>query len=310
MNRLLTVIAAGVVAALLVPVVSLATQAAGPSAQAATTTKTTTTKTTSTTKSSSTKSKSKTTTSTSTSTTLTLAQLGVVPASATPTVTSAKPSCPGTPCLAVSRTTGYQAKVGTVDAPFVVPASGRIVAWTIQLGAPNAKQISFFNTNEGGSAQAGIAVLRGGTSLKYSLIASSPLELLQPYFGGTVQFPLTTTIAVHKGDVIALTVPTWAPSLALGYNDDTSWRASRAKSQCTKTNVQTAHVTIGTIVQYYCLYKTARLTYSATLVTNPTLLKNVTSTSSATATTTVTTTSTTTASTTLTTTKTKTVTKS
>jgi len=307
MNRLLTVIAAGVVAALLVPVVSLATQAAGPSAQAATT-KTTTTKTTSSTKSSS--SKSKTTTTTSTSTTLTLAQLGVVPASATPTVTSAKPSCPGTPCLAVSRTTGYQAKVGTVDAPFVVPASGRIVAWTIQLGAPNAKQISFFNTNEGGSAEAGIAVLRGGTSLKYSLVASSPLELLQPYFGGTVQFPLTTTIAVHKGDVIALTVPTWAPSLALGYNDDTSWRASRSKSQCTKTNVQTAHVTIGTIVQYYCLYKTARLTYSATLVTNPALIKNVTSTSSASASTTVTTTSTTTATTTLTTTKTKTVTKS
>jgi len=305
MNRLLTVIAAGVLAALLVPVVSLATQSSGPAAAAATT-KTTTTKT----SSSKSSSKTKTSTSTSSTSTITLAQLGVVPASATPTVTSAKPSCPGTPCLAVSRTTGYQAKVGTVPAPFVVPASGRIVAWTISLGNPNAKQITFFNTNEGGAAEAGIAVLRGGTSLKYSLVASSPLELLQPYFGGTVQFPLTTTIAVHKGDVIALTVPTWAPSLALGYNDDTSWRASRSKAECTKTNVQTAHVTIGTIVQYYCLYKTARLTYSATLVTNPALLKNVTTSSSGTATTTVTTTSTTTATTTLTTTRTKTVTKS
>ena len=306
MKRLLTVIAAGVLAALLVPVVSLATRTSGPSAQAATTTKTTTTKT-STTKSSSSTSKSK--TGTSTTSTVTLAQLGVVPASATPTVTSAKPSCPGALCLAVSRTTGYQAKVGTVDAPFVVPVSGRIVAWTITLGAPNAKQISFFDTNEGGAAEAGIAVLRGGTSLKYSLAASGPLELLQPYFGGTVQFPLTTTIAVHKGDVVALTVPTWAPALALGYNSDTSWRASRSKTECTKTNVQTAHVTVGTIVQYYCLYKTARLTYSATLVTNPVLIKNVTSASSTSATSTVTTTSTTTATTTLTTTRTKTVTK-
>src|SRR5271168_4979954 len=220
-------------------------------------------------------------------------ELGVVPASATPTVTQSLPSCPGTPCLAVSRTTGYQAKVGPTRAPFVVPADGRIVAWTITLGAPKASQITYFNANEGGPASAAIAVLAPGKSLNYTLVAQSPTMLLQPYFGGSVQFPLATSLPVAKGDVIALTVPTWAPSLALGYAGDTSWRASRAKNQCTTTNTQTALGTLGNTVQFYCLYKTARLTYSATLVTNPVLVKSPTTTSTTTTTSTSSTTTTT-----------------
>jgi len=217
-------------------------------------------------------------------------ELGVVPASATPTVTQSLPSCPGTPCLAVSRTTGYQAKVGTTRAPFVVPADGRIVAWTITLGAPKSSQITYFNTNEGGPASAAIAVLAPGKSLNYSLVAQSPTQLLQPYFGGSVQFPLATTLPVKKGDVIGLTVPTWAPALALGYAGDTSWRASRAKAQCTTTNTQTSLTTLGSTVQFFCLYKTARLTYSATLITNPTLVKSPTTSSTTTTTSSTTTT--------------------
>jgi hypothetical protein len=33
--------------------------------------------------------------------------------------------------------------------------------------------------------------------------------------------------------------------------------------------MQTSHTQIGSPVQYYCLYQTARLTYSATLVSTP-----------------------------------------
>ena len=52
---------------------------------------------------------------------------------------------------------------------------------------------------------------------------------LEKYFGKTAQFPLATTIPVKKGDIVALTVPTWAPALALGFGNNTSWRASRAE---------------------------------------------------------------------------------
>jgi hypothetical protein len=197
----------------------------------------------------------------------TLSEVGVIP----PTSPETVPSCPGSPCLAVSRTTGFQVKVATVHNPLLVPRDGSVVAWTIMLGKPNATQIKFFNSNEGGVSEAGIAILRPQPkpNLTYKLVAQGPLVKLQPYFGKTVQFPLASTIAVKKGDVVALTVPSWAPALALGFGKDTSWRASRPKGQCTTTSTQTTQMQLGTSVQYFCLYQTARLTYSATLVSTP-----------------------------------------
>ncbi len=206
----------------------------------------------------------------------TLTEVGVIPPTTTPAIPPATtpatvPSCPATPCLAVSRTTGFQVKVGKTHNLLSAPHEGTIVAWTIMLGKPNATQVKFFDTNEGGAASAGIAILRAQRkpNLTYKLIAQSPIVPLKAYFGQSAQFPLATTIPVKKGDIVALTVPTWAPALALGFGNDTSWRASRSKSQCTTTSAQTTHTQIGSPVQYFCLYRTARLTYSATLVATP-----------------------------------------
>jgi hypothetical protein len=197
----------------------------------------------------------------------TLTEVGVIPTTTPATV----PSCPASQCLAVSRTTGFQVKVGTERNILSAPRAGTVVAWTITLGAPNATQIKYFETNEGGPSEAGIAILapQHKPNLTYKLVAQSPLVKLTPYFGKTAQFPLETTIPIKKGYVVALTVPTWAPALALGFGDDTSWRASRPKAGCKTTSSQTAQSEIGTAVQYYCLYQTARLTYSATLISTP-----------------------------------------
>jgi hypothetical protein len=197
----------------------------------------------------------------------TLTEVGVIPETTPPTV----PSCPTPSCLAVSRTTGFQVKVENTRSPLSAPRNGTVVAWTITLGKPTAAQIKFFNGNEGGPASAGIAILRAQSSPKlgYKLIAQSPVVPLEPYFGKTAQFPLASTLEVKKGDIVALTVPSWAPALALGFAKTTSWRASRSKGQCSTTGTQTTHVTIGSTVQYYCLYQTARLTYSATLISTP-----------------------------------------
>jgi hypothetical protein len=180
------------------------------------------------------------------------------------------PSCPATPCLAVSRTTGYQAKVGTERGLFVVPQNGKIVAWTITLGKPGDRQIKFFNDNLGGESAARITILRPGKKLVSQVTGQSPLQKLAPYFGTAVQFPLGRALNVRKGYVVALTVPTWAPALAVGLGNDSSWRASRAKGKCNDTQAQTAQQTLGASIQYRCLYRTARLTYSATLITTPT----------------------------------------
>lgn len=197
----------------------------------------------------------------------TLTEVGVIGTTSPATV----PSCPGSPCLAVSRTTGFQVKVATNNNLLGAPRAGTIVAWTITLGSPNASQIKFFNENEGGAAEAGIAILapQKKPNLTYKLIAQSPTVKLQPYFGKTAQFPLETTIPIKKGYVVALTVPTWAPALALHFGNDTSWRASRPKSGCNSTSSETTQTTVGSAAQYYCLYQTARLTYSATLISTP-----------------------------------------
>jgi hypothetical protein len=195
----------------------------------------------------------------------TLSEVGVIPETTPPTT----PSCPSS-CLAVTRTTGYQVKVGSTRGLVAAPREGTVVAWTITLGKPNATQVKFFNANEGGPPSASIAVLRPQPkpNLAYKLVAQSPVVQLEKYFGMTVQFPLASTIQVKKGDVIALAVPTWAPALALGFSNETSWRASRPRSQCTSTSAQSVQQ-VGATVQYYCLYRQARLTYSATLISTP-----------------------------------------
>jgi hypothetical protein len=179
----------------------------------------------------------------------------------------AAPSCPRT-CNAVSRTTGYQAKVGPTRGLYTVPQDGRIVAWTIQLSKPGPSQIRFFEENLGGEASAGLAILRPGRRLFSRTIRTGPVRRLEPFFGKTVQFALARSLVVHKGELIGLNVPTWAPALAVGLGGDTSWRASRSADQCRDTQTQTAQRP-GQNTQYRCLYRTARLMYSATLVTSP-----------------------------------------
>ncbi len=181
--------------------------------------------------------------------------------------TEAVPTCPESPCLAVSRTTGYQAKVVDSRKRYVVPADGKIVAFTIRLGAPNKRQIKFFEDNFG-KASAGLSVIRRGKRLFGRVVAAGPVYQLGDYFGQTVQFPLDRALSVEKGNIIGLTVPTWAPALSTLTDDGSSWRASRGLKSCDDTDRQTAQSSVGALTQYRCLYR-ARLTYTATLITNP-----------------------------------------
>lgn len=182
------------------------------------------------------------------------------------------PSCPADPCQAVSRTTGYQAGAGETDNPFRAPADGRIVAWSMTLGDPSQSQRDFFEDRLGGEASAGITVLRSGPKLTGRVLAQSPIRRLTPFFGTTVQFPLVQSLRVREGHVVALTVPTWAPALALGLARDNSWRASRRsqpRSRCMDTSRQSAQRRVGGLTRFVCRYPTARLTYSVTMVTTP-----------------------------------------
>ena len=190
----------------------------------------------------------------------------------------AKPGCPGTPCYAISRTTGYQTRNATSKAPMVVTRNGRIVAWTIALGKPTTKQIKFFDSKLGGEATAQLTILsvtkksKKTPKAKDGAVVSRQGETvkLKPYFGKTVQFALQRSIPVKKGQIVALTVPTWAPALATGLDSSTVWKASRGEGQCEDTQGQTSQLAAKQFSDYYCKYTTARITYSAQIVSDPT----------------------------------------
>jgi hypothetical protein len=182
---------------------------------------------------------------------------------------AATPACPAKPCYALTRTTGYQAKIGTKRGTHVIPQDGRIVAWSITLGKPGKKQAKFFDDNLGGAAAAQITILRPGKKLFFRVVGQGDPQKLAPFFGTTVQFALARSIPVKKGWVVGLTTPTWVPALAVNLPTDTSWRASRAKGTCDETSKQTALTGASDLAQFYCLYRGARLTYSATLVPDP-----------------------------------------
>jgi hypothetical protein len=183
--------------------------------------------------------------------------------------TAAAPSCPTAPCEVISRTTAFQTRIADKRNMFVVPRDGRIVAWSITLGTPGKKQQKFFRENLGGASQAGISVLKSGDRYFGRVLAASPMEALTPYFGQTVQFPLATSLPVTKGSIVALSVPTWAPALGLGLGRDHVWRASRDVDACDDTQTQSVQTDVQDLTRYKCFYRTARLAYSATLVTTP-----------------------------------------
>jgi len=185
------------------------------------------------------------------------------------------PSCPSSPCLAITRTTGFQLITGGRRNPFVSPRTGRIVALTLRLGKPTAAQTRFFDEQSGGKAQARVAILRPVRSRRrgqilYRLNAQSDPFQLEKYFGSTVQFPLYTSLLVRRGWAVALTIPTWAPALAVnGLDNSFAWRSSRVKPCSENPERQPPHTTAGSTREYFCTYRPARLTYSATLVSTP-----------------------------------------
>jgi hypothetical protein len=185
------------------------------------------------------------------------------------------PSCPSNPCLAVTRTTGFQVSAGSARNMFTAPGTGRVVAFTLRLGRPSATQIGFFNRQAGGTARVRISVLRPVASRtpgtpQYILNAQSDDFSVQQYFGQTVQIPLYTSLLVRRGYVVALTVPTWAPVLSVSDLANTfAWRSSRVAPCSTEPERQPPHTQAGSSRPYFCLYRPAALTYSATVITAP-----------------------------------------
>jgi hypothetical protein len=190
---------------------------------------------------------------------------------------AASPSCPTDPCEVLARVTGYPGRAGSVKNPYLIRRDGYLVAFTVPLGAPTAQQATYFTDDPTGprfgEPQVRLSILRKGdtrkTRLDHRLVGQSPAFDVADYFGSTPTFVLQDPIRVKKGNIVALTSPTWAPSFANSVAGGASWwRSSRAKKRCEapQSLQQYSMTTLRAISVFGCTYHGARPLYTVTYV--------------------------------------------
>jgi hypothetical protein len=168
--------------------------------------------------------------------------------------------------------------------PTKVTRAGRLVAFTLGLSRLSTNNttargdIHFLDTTYGGTTQAALTVLKpvGKASLRrWTVAAESPVYHLQPYLGQVVQFPLAASLPVTRGEVVGLTVPTWAPVLSIDLPvKKFAYRQSRTANCGSPASTQQSQLVIGASARYLCNYAGTRVEYSATEVTTPVPPKN------------------------------------
>jgi hypothetical protein len=196
------------------------------------------------------------------------------------------PVCPTKACnIVLTRSTGLETLRDGASYPTTVKYAGTIVAFTVGLAklSNNAKtalsDIQHLDASYGGPPEAGITVLKPGLpghgSNYLTVVATSPMFHVQPFLGYNVEIPLATQIPVVPGELVALTVPTWAP--VLSYNLPTkefSYRQSRKSNCANPGSFNNAQLTIGQNRNYGCVYPGTRVEYSATEITTPPIPKH------------------------------------
>jgi hypothetical protein len=190
------------------------------------------------------------------------------------------PSCPGkrgAACEAVGSVSGFQTKAGGTTNPFKVPRDGRLVAWSVDISRPKPAEQRFFGKlyrgeSFGTDPSARVSVLGPKGKKKYKLKRHTPAVDLSEYLGQKPIFTLGNPLSIKKGDVLALTLPTWLSDFAVELRaSKNKWRASRSGNACdigTDTSNQRKNLRkskpqeqVGSTRPYACVYRGARLLY-------------------------------------------------
>jgi hypothetical protein len=200
----------------------------------------------------------------------------------------AAPECPKgvspSQCFIIlTRTTAVQTTSDGVAYPTKVKRAGWIVAFSLglsRLSTDATTERKFLHTLDqayGGTPQVALTVLRPGPKNSFTVVSQSGTLHLIPFLGQVLQEPLSlppafktmTPLAVKPGDVIGLTVPTWAPVLTYNLNASKfAYRQSRKANCKNSATANTAQTKVGQSEQYLCSYTGTRVEYSATEVLN------------------------------------------
>jgi len=195
------------------------------------------------------------------------------------------PTCPadaqGSACtIVLARTTAVETIRDGVGNPTVVKQSGVISAFSVGISqistdaATQKQYVSSLNTSFGGPPEVQLTVLRAigrPNAQTRQVVAQSPVFSVANYLGQVVEFPLVAPIPVVRGEVVALTVPTWAPVLSIELpTSKFAYRQARSSGCTTGTTVSFAQSNLAALETYGCRYSGTRVEYTATEITTPT----------------------------------------
>jgi hypothetical protein len=205
------------------------------------------------------------------------------------------PTCPATvkpaDCtIILTQVTALETVRDGAAYPTTVTKPGVLVAFTVGLSRLSSNlttakaDVGYLNRTYGGTPRMAITVLKPvgrKRDRNWQVVAQTPIFHIQPYLGQIVQFPLGPPLAageppmaapleVEPGEVVALTVPTWAPVLSFGLNTKNfAYRQSR-KTNCTSpATTQQAQLSLNAVASYQCDYTGTRVEYSVTEITSP-----------------------------------------
>ena len=207
------------------------------------------------------------------------------------------PTCPanaqGTACtIILPQVTAYETLRDGVVNPDTVKQSGVVSSFTLGLAGTNLLTPTIYasiSQKYGGPPEAQLtALLPTGTPTNpsFRVAAQTAVVKLRSELGKVAEFPLLTPLPVVRGEILALTVPTWAPVLSIEQNTTKfAYVQSRTKTTITvkaKTGTQRvssctinatsnlAQIVVGELSGYSCTYPGTRIEYSALEITTPT----------------------------------------
>ncbi len=218
-----------------------------------------------------------------------------------------KPNCP-TPngqvsdpdasCQVSGHVTGFQRSTSGRKGLFRVREDGKIVAWSVDLSRPSKEERDALGEAAATKAHgkrptASIAIISRRKNQRFKLVRRSPTVELHSYYGQRPVITLDKPLRVRKGQIVAITTPTWLPNFAArNVSNRNVWVGSRNqrdfpdpnpndsfRNECaipdsvpddeaTKYffNKSRPQTKVGGTRKYGCEYRGARLLYWAYLV--------------------------------------------
>lgn len=194
------------------------------------------------------------------------------------------PTCPpgvsASNCtIILAQKTAYVTHSDGVANPTTIRQSGAIVGFTV--GASNlssnaktrAGYVAHLNATYGGAPSVRLTVLRpvgAPSAMRWQVAAQTQPFSLLPYLGTVAQIPLQSSLPVTRGEVLALTSPTWAPVLDIDLSTSKfTYRQSHSTGCNAGSMPDYALLRIGLMARYGCAYTGTRIEYTATEITWP-----------------------------------------